>query len=163
MWSVCLLFKLRASQKIGGHLKVNFVPYMVKMDWFLSFFAQSQKKRGVPLLCHHQFHPLSFCLFFQLFFSSKCTWFCSILSFLSIFSNCWLHMAIVVLFTFAHACILDSIYWIKFWTCGQFIKKLLLVLWIFIVNILYISCQPTDKHFFTLRRLCLNILLLSIS
>ena len=35
---------LRTSQKPGGHLKVIFEPYMVKMGCFWSFFAQSQKK-----------------------------------------------------------------------------------------------------------------------
>ena len=48
MWVVCLLFKLKASQKVGGHLKVIFMPYMVKMGCFLWFFAQSQQKIRCP-------------------------------------------------------------------------------------------------------------------
>ena len=48
---MCLYFKHRRIQKTGGHLKVIFEPYMVKMGCFWSFFAQSQqKKRCLPAI-----------------------------------------------------------------------------------------------------------------
>ena len=54
VWGVCLLFKLRASQKVGRHLKVMLVPYMVKMGCFCDFLLKVSKKRGVRLLYHYQ-------------------------------------------------------------------------------------------------------------
>ena len=41
-------FKFRASQKVGGYLKVIFLPHMVKFGCFWSFFAQSQQKKRCP-------------------------------------------------------------------------------------------------------------------
>ena len=54
MWGVHLLFKLRASQDVGGHLKDIFVPYMVKMGCFLSFLLKVSNKRGVYPLYRHR-------------------------------------------------------------------------------------------------------------
>ena len=50
MWCIRLFFKLRASQKVDGHLKVIFVPYKVKMGCLLWFFAQIQQRKEV---CTH--------------------------------------------------------------------------------------------------------------
>ena len=41
-------FHLRVSQKVGGHLIVIIVPYMVKIGHFWSSFAQSQPKKRCP-------------------------------------------------------------------------------------------------------------------
>ena len=113
--SVIIIFTIFRTVLISVHV----VFFAICLDMLVCFFFNSEIT----------FHLLSFCHCCQFsFFSSKSALYCSICSFLSIFSNYWLHISIVVLFTCAHDCIAGSILLIIFLIFNPFIKKLLLVL-----------------------------------